>query len=1127
MRWRIRAKPETFAVWSRGSKRVRAICALTVLGAAIVGRADDCNHNGVDDAIDLVRGTVAVSLVERRDTGLTPRAIVAADFDRDGHIDVATADRHSNGISLLRNTGDGGRFETATTMDVANPAWLTTGDFDDDGEADLAVVSSLSADLSVFRGSEGMTFTATEGVALGSTGWDFVATGDIDGDGVLDLVLVNRFRGDVAVAYGRGDATFALAEPIRFPESTRSRTVAIGDLDADGDQDLAIAAEADRLGDDIEPGSVIVILNEGDRRFAEPVFRRNAQSPRWIIAGDFDGDARTDLAWADEKTPLEPRARLVVSLQRDGGTFEDRVVADGEHGDLQLGFVASADLDVDGTLDLLVLPETDEIWTLVNDGGATFRLAPDHSRRSGGNIARAAAVADFDGDGRPEVAAASYRSDDTDNEVAIFDVIDAPPESDCNENGIPDACDIADPVLSFVETQVVGIAGNARGLVVHDFDDDGTPDVVTALNEERGSPVVFNDGAGSFDRAASASTNLPVCCAADLDDDGALDLVSVDLRGFIYASFGLGEGEFLAARTLHATLRRLVTETAVADIDGDGLPDLIATVNVPDSCSVDTVSILRNSGDRTFESVAELETGRCVLRDVSVEDWDGDGLLDIAVASPSTRNPPQGSLTFFWGLGGLEFEPPQHVELGPHDTSRIASADFDGDGHLDFAFGVTDNDASARGVHVFYGDGDRGFTERGPSIGAVRGPSDVWAVDVNGDGLRDLVELPERDPESWIFENLGSGRFGPGMRIVTHRSPAAVAATDVDGDGLRDLVTANHLAASSLSILRATVAPASTDCDGNGTPDECAIASGELEDCDENGIPDACEPLSDRNENGVHDACEGPSFAYRIEGPERITGPPGSIRREEYTVLIAQFGRMQDRGAQGWSIAVAASGAEIISATTAGTLAADGNDDPPGLRNAGFEQTELASDGGVLGAASAIVLSAIWPITLPPSGGDSPVLRLEVEFAVPAVEISDSGAEASIFFHDGLRGSGQPMSNQVVRDGQTYQPHLGELPIRVSAHTGRFLRGDANADGRVDISDGIATLNFLFLGAAELPCHDAADADDNGAVDISDAISTNTFLFLGGATPPAPGPSSCGEDPTSDELSCANSNACR
>jgi hypothetical protein len=89
-----------------------------------------------------------------------------------------------------------------------------------------------------------------------------------------------------------------------------------------------------------------------------------------------------------------------------------------------------------------------------------------------------------------------------------------------------------------------------------------------------------------------------------------------------------------------------------------------------------------------------------------------------------------------------------------------------------------------------------------------------------------------------------------------------------------------------------------------------------------------------------------------------------------------------------------------------------------------------------------------------------------------------------------------------------------------------FRRGDANTDGRVDISDPIATLRVLFLGEGYLPCEDAADSNDDGRLDISDAIFTLAALFTGGPEIPGPGADACGLDPTPDGIHCASFPPC-
>jgi hypothetical protein len=105
---------------------------------------------------------------------------------------------------------------------------------------------------------------------------------------------------------------------------------------------------------------------------------------------------------------------------------------------------------------------------------------------------------------------------------------------------------------------------------------------------------------------------------------------------------------------------------------------------------------------------------------------------------------------------------------------------------------------------------------------------------------------------------------------------------------------------------------------------------------------------------------------------------------------------------------------------------------------------------------------------------------------------------------------------------QNGTPSSREVKLAFAAHNlyfFDFVRGDANADGRVDLGDAIFTLSHLFLGDREPSCLDAADADDSGAVDLSDAVVTLGSLFL--AAVDLPPPTTCGPDPTFlDRLPC-------
>ncbi len=102
---------------------------------------------------------------------------------------------------------------------------------------------------------------------------------------------------------------------------------------------------------------------------------------------------------------------------------------------------------------------------------------------------------------------------------------------------------------------------------------------------------------------------------------------------------------------------------------------------------------------------------------------------------------------------------------------------------------------------------------------------------------------------------------------------------------------------------------------------------------------------------------------------------------------------------------------------------------------------------------------------------------------------------------------------------------LAASGVRGAAGEPRFLRGDANADGSLDIADAVRMLLCSFAGVGCTGCDDAADADDDGARSVSDPVYLLRFLFVAGPPPPSPG-AKCGVDPTEDSLGCESYSHC-
>lgn len=121
-------------------------------------------------------------------------------------------------------------------------------------------------------------------------------------------------------------------------------------------------------------------------------------------------------------------------------------------------------------------------------------------------------------------------------------------------------------------------------------------------------------------------------------------------------------------------------------------------------------------------------------------------------------------------------------------------------------------------------------------------------------------------------------------------------------------------------------------------------------------------------------------------------------------------------------------------------------------------------------------------------------------------------------------GSPNPVANVFSGPpGQApIEPMLLDGEVMVVGDDGgaSFLRGNANSDSGIDLSDAVYLLAFLFQGGPPPRCDDAADSNDDGSLDLSDAIFTLAFLFQGGPPTPEPGPFVPGPDPTPDLLEC-------
>jgi len=285
------------------------ICFATSRPAPKLGRAD---VRGISVQFGLGHGTFG----GRTDIpfGRFPNSISAADFDDDGNLDLAIADPLAQRVTLLPGMGNG-TFGPPVDVLVGIPAnTVLAHDVNGDGKQDLIVAHKAPCDLTggvtVFKGNGDGTFAlGTAYTTPGGSYW--VALGDLDGDGNSDLATANG-TSTVSILFGASDGSFH--SRVDFGTGLYPSSVGIGDLDGDGRPDLVVGSA---LGN-----SVSLLFNLGGR----PVLRTAAPRDRGWIRRIYPVPARTKftiIAAAPRGGSavvdiFSPQGQLLQSVRFDG-----------------------------------------------------------------------------------------------------------------------------------------------------------------------------------------------------------------------------------------------------------------------------------------------------------------------------------------------------------------------------------------------------------------------------------------------------------------------------------------------------------------------------------------------------------------------------------------------------------------------------------------------------------------------------------------------------------------------------------------------------------------------------------------------------------------------------------------
>jgi hypothetical protein len=344
-----------------------------------------------------------------------------------------------------------------------------------------------------------------------------VVTADLNGDGRLDIATANFNDSTVSVLLGNADGTFQAA--VTSPTGVNPRTLAVGNFNADGRPDLVTA----------NVRGLSVLLNTGTGAFAAPASLSIPDAPLSVAVGDFNADGKLDL--------------VATSKSERPGFWN--------------WYYYYPAYDVSSAT------------VLLGNGTGSFTTAGStaigQSYYTQGSYS-AIAVADFDGDGKHDLAA-----------------------------GAPDS--YSDYVLFGTTTGVLTgptyvAGGNSQSITAGDVNSDGKADL--AMTSLYGGVVnlALGNGTGGFGAVQSYATGTNPTSAAigDFNADGKADLVTANQGdGSVSVLLGQGAGVFQPPVTL-ATSPAAIS-AAVGDFNGDGRSDVVAA-----NGSANTVSALLNDG---------------------------------------------------------------------------------------------------------------------------------------------------------------------------------------------------------------------------------------------------------------------------------------------------------------------------------------------------------------------------------------------------------------------------------------------------------------------------------------------------------------------------------------------------
>lgn len=641
---------------------------------------------------------------------------VAGDFNLDGKADLFITNSTSNYSAVALGNGDGTFQAEITSVALPGAGNVSAGDFDGDGKTDLVAVAYNDNYVQVYRGNGDGTFANGGTITLGVGDLSIdVKIGDFNDDGKKDFVVVSQNRNYLSVYNGNGDGTFAVGASLAASVSsavTSLRSIAVGDINGDGADDIAVTADTD--------GVVSVLVSNGDGTFQARVsYAATGGATTTVILDDIDGDGEADLTYTTRSGGGNPH--LGIRLGNGNGTFgaATTIAASGESYALVAG-----DFTGDGRNDIILqdynisqarILKSNRVATPV--GPVTYGYSytsPNLNLLNIENLNKVATpgslsnhlIADFDGDGdndliteRSDAAEYYYIENRGDGTFSAAISRSSPAISVDLQTGDFNGDGHNDLLSTVIGVNAVGFrAGNGDGtfagmtsaggladvnnIVVNDFNGDGNLDFAGTAYTHNYAGVFFGNGDGTFSYAGGITSgggdSYTDLTTGDFNNDGDADIaIAVDNQTYNLVYYGNGSGSFSLGASLASTSSSGTNEVNAADVNGDGIDDIVS------SGLEGYLNVHIANGDGSFQNRVSYSVPGTNPFALETVDINGDGDVDL-----SYKNQTGGvNLGILLGNGDGTFGTPTTISVS--GAGYLSSGDVNGDGRNDLVAGFS------------------------------------------------------------------------------------------------------------------------------------------------------------------------------------------------------------------------------------------------------------------------------------------------------------------------------------------------------------------------------------------------------------------------------------------------------